>query len=109
MTNAGSSFIAPNAADASLYSKITMEIRYPISLAQSATIYALGFLEAGNSWYKLKDFEPFNLYRSAGVGLRVFLPMFGLLGIDWGYGFDEVPGRPGAAGSQIHFVLGQEF
>ncbi|MCR9011799.1 BamA/OMP85 family outer membrane protein [Gabonibacter chumensis] len=109
LTNAGSSFIAPNAADASLYSKITMEIRYPISLAQSATIYALGFLEAGNSWYKLKDFEPFNLYRSAGVGLRVFLPMFGLLGIDWGYGFDEVPGRSGAAGSQIHFVLGQEF
>lgn len=109
LTNAGSSFLAPNASDASLYTKLTMEIRYPISLAQSATIYALAFLEAGNSWYELKDFEPFNLYRSAGVGLRVFLPMFGLLGIDWGYGFDKVPGRPGAAGSQIHFVLGQEF
>ncbi len=109
LTNAGSSFIAPDASDASLYSKLTMELRYPISLAQSATIYALAFLEAGNSWYELKDFEPFNLYRSAGVGLRVFLPMFGLLGIDWGYGFDPVPGRSGAAGSQIHFVLGQEF
>lgn len=109
LTNAGSSFIAPNSTDASLYSKMTMELRYPISLSQSATIYALGFLEAGNSWYKLKDFEPFNLYRSAGVGLRVFLPMFGWLGIDWGYGFDEVPGRSGAAGSQLHFVLGQEF
>ena len=109
LTNAGSSFIAPNASDASLYSKLTMELRYPISLAQSATIYALAFMEAGNSWYELKDFEPFNLYRSAGVGLRVFLPMFGLLGIDWGYGFDSVPGRPVAAGSQIHFVLGQEF
>ena len=109
LTNAGSSFIAPNASDASLYSKLTMEIRYPISLAQSATIYALAFMEAGNSWYELKDFEPFNLYRSAGVGLRVFLPMFGLLGIDWGYGFDPVPGRSGAAGSQLHFVLGQEF
>ena len=109
LTNAGSSFIAPNASDASLYSKLTMELRYPISLAQSATIYALAFMEAGNSWYELKDFEPFNLYRSAGVGLRVFLPMFGLLGSDWGYGFDSVPGRPGAAGSQIHFVLGQEF
>lgn len=109
LTNAGSSFLAPNASDASLYSKLTMEIRYPISLAQSATIYALAFLEAGNSWYDLKDFEPFNLYRSAGVGLRVFLPMFGLLGLDWGYGFDQVPGRPGASGSQIHFVLGQEF
>ena len=109
LTNAGSSFLAPNSSDASLYSKLTMEVRYPISLAQSATIYALAFLEAGNSWYELKDFEPFNLYRSAGVGLRVFLPMFGLLGIDWGYGFDKVPGRDGAAGSQIHFVLGQEF
>lgn len=109
LTNAGSSFLAPNSSDASLYSKLTMEVRYPISLAQSATIYALAFLEAGNSWYELKDFEPFNLYRSAGVGLRVFLPMFGLLGIDWGYGFDNVPGRDGAAGSQIHFVLGQEF
>ncbi|MDR1756908.1 MAG: BamA/TamA family outer membrane protein [Culturomica sp.] len=109
LTNAGSNFIAPSASDASLYSKWTMEMRYPISLAQSATIYALGFLEAGNSWYDLKEFEPFNLYRSAGIGLRVFLPMFGLLGIDWGYGFDEVPGRPGAAGGQFHFVLGQEF
>ncbi len=109
LTNAGSSFLAPNSSDASLYSKLTMEVRYPISLAQSATIYGLAFLEAGNSWYELKDFEPFNLYRSAGLGLRVFLPMFGLLGIDWGYGFDKVPGRDGASGSQIHFVLGQEF
>ena len=109
LTNAGSNFLTPPTSDASLYSKLTMELRYPISLAQSATIYALAFMEAGNSWYELKDFEPFNLYRSAGVGLRVFLPMFGMLGIDWGYGFDEVPGRSGASGSQIHFVLGQEF
>lgn len=109
LTNAGSNFIAPESADASLYTKWTMEVRYPISLAQSATIYALCFLEAGNSWYELKEFEPFNLYRSAGVGLRVFLPMFGLLGVDWGYGFDNVPGRPDAAGGQFHFVLGQQF
>lgn len=109
LTNAGSSFIAPPSSDATLYSKLTMELRYPISLNPSATIYVLGFLEAGNSWYEVQDFEPFNLYRSAGVGLRVFLPMFGLLGLDWGYGFDEVPGRPGAAGGQIHFILGQEF
>lgn len=109
LTNAGSSFLAPSASDASLYTKLTMELRYPISLSQSATIYALAFLEAGNSWYEIKDFEPFNLYRSAGVGLRVFLPMFGLLGLDWGYGFDNVPGRSGASGSQLHFVLGQEF
>ncbi len=109
LTNAGSSFLAPSSSDASLYTKLTMELRYPISLAQSATIYALAFVEAGNSWYEIKDFEPFNLYRSAGVGLRVFLPMFGLLGLDWGYGFDSVPGRSGASGSQLHFVLGQEF
>lgn len=109
LTNAGSSFIAPASSDASVYTKLTMELRYPISLAQSATIYALAFMEAGNSWYELKDFEPFNLYRSAGVGLRVLLPMFGLLGLDWGYGFDNVPGRSGASGSKLHFVLGQEF
>lgn len=109
LTNAGSSFIPVKSQDANLYSKLTLELRFPISLAQSATIYALAFLEAGNSWYALKDFEPFNLYRSGGVGLRVFLPMFGLLGIDWGYGFDDVQGRQGAGGSQFHFVLGQEF
>lgn len=108
LTNAGSSFIAPQTSDANLYAKITMELRYPIMLGTNS-IYALGFLEAGNSWYKLKDFEPFNLYRSAGVGLRVFLPMFGMLGIDWGYGFDKVPGRENASGGQFHFVLGQEF
>ena len=109
LTNAGSSFIPVRSQDANLYSKWTLELRFPISLAQSATIYALGFLEAGNSWYALKDFEPFNLYRSGGVGLRVWLPMFGLLGIDWGYGFDDVQGRDGAGGSQFHFVLGQQF
>lgn len=109
LTNAGSNFMAPNASDASLYSKWTVELRYPITLSETAYIYTLGFFEAGNSWYELKEFEPFNLYRSAGVGIRVYLPMFGLMGIDWGYGFDKVPGRSGASGSQIHFVLGQEF
>lgn len=92
-----------------VYGKMTMEVRYPLSLEQSATIYVLGFAEAGNSWYNLKQFEPFNMYRSAGVGVRIFLPMFGLLGIDWGYGFDEVPGQPSASGAQFHFVLGQQF
>ena len=89
LTNAGSSFLAPNSSDASLYTKLTMEIRYPISLAQAATIYALAFLEAGNSWYNIKDFEPFNLYRSAGVGLRVFLPMFGIVGDRLGIWFRQ--------------------
>lgn len=92
-----------------LYGKMTMELRYPLSLEQSATIYVLGFAEAGNSWYDFKDFQPFNMYRSAGVGVRIFLPMFGLLGIDWGYGFDKVPGRPDSSGAQFHFILGQQF
>lgn len=92
-----------------LYGKMSMELRYPLSLEQSATIYILGFAEAGNSWTDFKDFQPFNMYRSAGVGVRIFLPMFGLLGIDWGYGFDEVPGQPGADGAQFHFILGKQF
>ncbi len=91
-----------------LYNKFSLELRYPLSLEQSATIYALTFLEAGNSFSKLKDFSPFDLKRSAGVGVRIFLPMFGMMGIDWGYGFDKgVDGKLG--GSQFHFVLGQEL
>lgn len=92
-----------------VYGKMTMEMRYPLSLAQSATIYVLGFVEAGNSWTEFKEFEPFNMYRSAGVGVRIFLPIFGTLGIDWAYGFDEVTGQPSANGAQFHFVLGQQF
>ncbi|NOU61448.1 outer membrane protein assembly factor BamA [Marinifilum caeruleilacunae] len=91
-----------------IYSKLTAEVRYPLSLSQSATIYALAFAEAGNSWYDFEDFQPFNLKRSAGVGLRIFLPMFGLLGIDWAYGFDEAY-QVGQNGSQFHFVIGQQF
>lgn len=91
-----------------LYNKFSLELRYPLSLEQSATIYALTFLEAGNSFSKLKNFSPFDLKRSAGVGVRIFLPMFGMMGIDWGYGFDKgVDGKLG--GSQFHFVLGQEL
>ncbi len=92
-----------------VYEKIALELRYPISLAQSATVFALIYLEAGNAWYRIQDFNPFSLYKSAGVGLRAFLPMFGLLGIDWGYGFTNVPGVPNANGSQFHFVIGQQF
>jgi outer membrane protein insertion porin family len=93
----------------SIYNKNTLELRYPLSLNPSATIYALTFLEAGNSWNGFDSFEPFKLYRSAGVGLRVFLPMFGLLGIDWGYGFDNVPGLPDANKGQFHFSIGQSL
>ena len=92
-----------------MYSKFSMELRYPIALKPSATIYGLAFLEGGNANDEFKNYNPFKLYRSAGVGLRIFLPMFGLLGIDWGYGFDEVPGKPDANGGQFHFVIGQQF
>jgi outer membrane protein insertion porin family len=88
-----------------IFSKYTLEIRYPLSLNPSATIFALGFLEGGNSWLNFSDYNPFQIYRSAGFGVRVFLPMFGLLGLDWGYGFDEVPGIPNANGSQFHFSI----
>ncbi len=92
-----------------IYNKFTMELRYPVSTNPNAFIYPLIFVEAGNAWYDFNEFNPFAVKRSAGVGLRAFLPMFGLLGIDWAYGFDDIPGRPGASGSQFHFVLGQQF
>ena len=93
-----------------VYSKLTMELRYPISLNPQATIYGLAFLEAGRAWYDIKDFNPFRMSRSAGIGLRANLPMFGLLGIDWGYGFDSaVYGTSEDSGSQFHFVIGQQF
>ena len=91
-----------------VYTKLTFEMRYPISLNPQATIYGLVFLEAGNAWYELKEFNPFDMHRSAGVGLRANLPMFGLLGIDWAYGFDPVPGKD-VHGHQFHFVMGQQF
>ncbi len=92
-----------------IYNKFNMELRYPVSTNPNAFIYPLIFVEAGNAWYDFNDFNPFAIKRSAGIGLRAFLPMFGLLGIDWAYGFDEVPGRPGANKGQFHFVLGQQF
>lgn len=91
-----------------VYTKLTFEMRYPITLNPQATIYGLVFLEAGKAWYELKEFNPFDLHRSAGVGLRANLPMFGLLGIDWAYGFDPVSGKD-VHGHQFHFVMGQQF
>ena len=90
------------------YDRFTLELRYPFMLGNT-TIYGLGFLEGGNAWSDVKDFNPFSMKRSAGIGVRIFLPMVGLMGIDWGYGFDRdnVNGRKG--GSQFHFILGQEF
>lgn len=94
-----------------IYDKFLLEMRYPISLNPSATLYGLVFVEGGNSWSSMKEFSPFNIYRSAGVGVRIFLPMFGKLGVDWGYGFDELPGagKEDANGSQFHFIIGQSF
>ena len=89
------------------YGRFGMELHFPFMLQPSTTIYALVFAEAGNCWTSVKEFSPFNLKRSAGVGVRLYLSMLGMLGIDWGYGFDKVWGTRG--GSQIHFVLGQEF
>ena len=88
------------------YDRFTMELRYPFMLGNT-TIYGLTFMEAGNAWNETKNFNPFSMKRSAGVGVRIFLPMVGLMGIDWAYGFDKVFGVRG--GSQFHFILGQEF
>ncbi len=92
-----------------IFDKYTLELRYPLSLNPSATIYLLAFAEGGNSWLTFKDFNPFSSKRSAGGGVRIFLPVFGLLGLDWGYGFDEIPNDPNANGSQFHFTIGQQF
>ncbi|MCD4773962.1 MAG: BamA/TamA family outer membrane protein [Bacteroidales bacterium] len=92
-----------------IYSKYTFELRYPLSLNPSATIYALTFLEAGNSWLSINTFDPFSVKRAAGVGVRVFLPMFGVLGLDYGYGFDEIPGLPDANKGQFHFSINQSL
>jgi len=92
-----------------IYDRFTIELRYPAVLSTSATVYGIGFLEAGNAWYSGKTFNPFDMHRSLGVGVRAFLPMFGLLGVDWGYGFDEVQGNPDAHKGHFHFVIGQQF
>ena len=88
-----------------VYDKFTVELRYPVVLQPQSTIYALLFLEGGNCWSDLRNFNPFQIKRSAGVGVRVFLPMIGLLGVDWGWGFDD----PVNGKSQFHFVIGQQF
>ena len=98
--------LTPYGYEGYAYDRFTLELRYPFLLGNT-TIYGLGFLEAGNAWNNTKDFNPFDMKRSAGIGVRIFLPMVGLMGIDWAYGFDEVFGRRG--GSQFHFILGQEF
>ena len=89
------------------YTRMGLEIHFPLMLQQSTTIYTLAFVEGGNAWTSVKEFNPFSLKRSAGAGVRIQLPMVGLMGIDWAYGFDKVDGVRG--GSHFHFILGQEF
>lgn len=101
--------LTPYGYDGYAYSRLGVELRYPLMLQPSSTIYALTFLEAGNAWNDVKNFNPFDLKRSAGAGVRIMLPMIGMLGIDWAYGFDKVFGTRDHGGSQFHFIIGQEF
>ena len=93
----------------SIYNKFSLELRYPITLGQGAKIYALTFMEAGSSVNSFRDFDPFNLQRSAGLGIRIFMPAFGLLGIDFGKPFDPLPGQNQIGGWETHFIIGQQF
>ncbi|WP_417885177.1 outer membrane protein assembly factor BamA [Zunongwangia sp.] len=101
---------ASNDDGATIYNKFSLELRFPITLKPSASIYALTFIEGGATYDDFKDYNPFQLNRSAGAGLRIFMPAFGLLGIDFGYGFDPIPGESGGAhGWETHFIIGQQF
>lgn len=92
-----------------LFSKYVMELRYPVTTSPTATIYGMAFLEAGNNWARFSEFNPYNVKKSAGVGVRIFMPAFGLLGFDWAYGFDRLPGQSDNAGARFHFSIGQQI
>ncbi len=94
---------------ATIYNKYTTELRYALSLNPSSTIYALGFMEAGNAWDNFDNFNPFGVKRSAGFGVRIMLPMIGMMGLDYGWGLDDISGKPDANGGQFHFSIGQQF
>ena len=96
-------------SDGYAYTRMAAELRYPFLMENSTIIYGLAFVEGGNAWNSIGKFNPFDLKRSAGVGVRIMLPMIGLMGIDWAYGFDPVQGTRQYSGSQVHFILGQEF
>ena len=101
--------LTPYRAEGYAYDRFTLELRYPFLLGNT-TIYGLGFIEGGNAWHTTGDFNPFDIKRSAGLGVRIFLPMVGLMGIDWAYGFDyPYITSTSKGGSQFHFILGQEF
>ncbi len=97
------------AIGATIYNKYSLELRYPLTLKSAASIYALTFLEAGSAFTSFKEYNPFDVKRSAGLGLRIFMPAFGLLGIDFAHGFDSLPGETRAHGWETHFIIGQQF
>ena len=101
--------LTPNGFNGYAYDRFSLELRYPFMLGASTNIYGLAFVEGGNAWDDIKKFNPFDMKKSAGVGVRIFLPMVGMMGIDWAYGFDSVFGTRTYSGSHFHFVLGQEF
>ena len=101
--------LTPYGSEGYAYIRLGAELRYPLMLENSTSIYALGFVEAGNAWTDVNKFNPFQLKRSAGVGVRIFLPMIAMMGIDWAYGFDKINGSTQYSGSQFHFIIGQEF
>ncbi|MGL4851838.1 MAG: BamA/OMP85 family outer membrane protein [Phocaeicola sp.] len=101
--------LTPYGSEGYAYVRLGAELRYPLMLENSTSIYALAFAEAGNAWTEASKINPFQLKRSAGVGVRIFLPMIGMMGIDWAYGFDKINGSSQYGGSQFHFILGQEF
>ncbi|MDN4164592.1 POTRA domain-containing protein [Cytophagales bacterium LB-30] len=106
----GQTTISPrNISGGTIFNKFVMELRYPVSLNPSATIFLLTFAEAGNTWNNYAEFNPYELKRSAGVGARIFMPAFGLIGLDWGYGFDRAPNGTGRSGPQFHFTIGQQI
>jgi outer membrane protein insertion porin family len=105
----GSNYTADNNPGSPIYNKFTMELRYPVIASQSATIFLLTFAEGGNTWNNFRDYNPFNIRRSVGVGARIFLPIFGLLGLDYGYGFDKIPGIRDANKGQFHFSIAQSM
>lgn len=94
---------------AGAYNKYTVELRYPILMQSGSTIYGLAFAEGGNGFASWQDFNPFSIKRSVGVGIRLYLPVVGLIGFDWGYGFDPQVGEDKAHGGELHFMMGQEF
>ena len=101
--------LTPYGYEGYAYARLGLELRFPFMMQNSTTIYGLAFVEGGNSWTEMSKFNIFDLKRSAGVGVRIFLQMIGLVGLDWAYGFDNVFGSSQYSGSQFHFILGREL